>query len=176
MSELTQTQEINESSSATASAIAPKKKVLKRSKTLGENAPQFSDCQRNGVTKEYIKKLLKEIEEEDDSVILKKKDREVIRQCDKDLVESENEVKQNKNHLLLQIISNLDIEDYDTPINDIMDNYGAVIKYLDNRSAETAVMKWQMDDYWMVKLFHKDLERIVKQFEEFRSDILMSLN
>jgi hypothetical protein len=163
MEELAQTNEINEPK------VQAKKRVLKRSKTLGETAPTV-------VTKEYIKKLLKEIEEEDDTVILNKKNREVVKQCDKDLIESEKEVRQNKNHILLKTISDLDLEEYDTPLNDIMDNYGAVIKYLDNKSAETAIMKWQMDDYWMVKLYHKDLERIVKQYEEFRSDILMSLN
>ena len=57
-----------------------------------------------------------------------------------------------------------------------MSNYGSVILYLENKSAETAVMKWQIDDYWMVKLFHKELENLVKQYEKFRSDILMSLN
>jgi hypothetical protein len=147
----------------------PKKKVLKRSKTLGETAPPV-------VTKEYIKKLIKEIEEEDDSVILNKKDREVIRQCDKDLIESEKEVKQNKNHRFLCILSDLELEDYENPLNEIMSNYGAVIKYLENKTAENGVMKWQMDDYWMVKLFHKELEQVVKQYEKFRTDILMSLN
>jgi hypothetical protein len=163
MPQLTQSQEINETPEPV------KKKVLKRSKSSSETAPTV-------VTKEYIKKLLKEIEEEDDTVILNKKNREVVKQCDKDLIQSEKDIKENKNHMLLQIVSNLELEEYDTPLNDIMDNYGHVIKYIDNKSAETAVMKWQMDDYWMVKLYHKDLERIVKQYEEFRSDIIMSLN
>jgi hypothetical protein len=147
-----------------------KKRILKRSKSLAsENVPSV-------VTKEYLKKLLKEIEEDDDTIILNKKNREVVKQCDKDLIESEKEVRQNKNHMLLQILSNLDLEDYDSPLNDIMSNYGSVILYLENKNNETAIMKWQMDDYWMVKLFHKELEHLVKQYEKFRSDILMSLN
>ena len=171
MPELTQENNIENSN------LASKKKGSKATKTSKSIAIETASSQLlNGITKEYIKKLLKEIEKEDDTIILNKKNREIIKQCDKDLIESENDVRQNKNHMMLQIINNLELEDYDSPLNDIMDNYGAVVTYLNNRGYATAIMKWQMDDYWIVKLFHKELELIVKRYEEFRTNILMSLN
>ena len=174
MEEITQTQP--EPASASNAGLR-KAKVLKRSKSSNATASAMAnDTAPPVITKEYLKKLINEIVEEDSSIILDKKNREIIRQCDRDLIESEKEVRENKNHRFLCILSDLELEDYDSPLNEIMSNYGSVILYLENKSAETAVMKWQIDDYWMVKLFHKELENLVKQYEKFRSDILMSLN